>query len=112
MHVKSAVSRLVGEILTERLRDETVGRNTVAVLAAELEVDTRGTRAGGESERPCELDTKIGQFATSRRSIEREYLQIGRGDVVAGTDRLLKSDDLVETTVRVEARLDVGKGVD
>ena len=52
--VGKAAEDLVGRV--ERLGDEAVGRNAVAVLAAELEVDARSTRAGGESERSGELD--------------------------------------------------------
>ena len=40
------------------------------------------------------------------------HVQVGGRDVVAGNDWLLEGDDLVETTVGVEAGLDVGEDGD
>ena len=37
------------------------------------------------------------------------HAQVGGRDVVASNDRLLEGDNLVETTVGVEAGLDVGE---
>ena len=49
------------------------------------------------------------QQVRRRSDTERLHVQVSCGDVVAGPNRLLESDDLVETAVGVEGSLNVGE---
>ncbi|OJT02980.1 hypothetical protein TRAPUB_6459 [Trametes pubescens] len=81
--------------VVERLGHRQVGCGLCRVLATEEHVQAGRARAVAHADRAGELDTAFGG-----------NVQVGGTEVVAGDDRRLRVDDLVDTVVGVEVRLD------
>ena len=81
-------------VLTERLRDKTIGGGLSGRSAAEEEVHLRSTRAVADTDGASKRD------------------EVTRSDVVLCDERILELGDLVQTDVRVESSLDLVKDDD
>ena len=92
---------------TERLRNEAIGGGLGRVLATDEGSELRRTLAVRGTDRTSELDAVILVGQKWTYLVPLGDLQVGVREVVAGLERRLEGDDLVETDVRVEARLDL-----
>ena len=93
---------------TKRLRDQHVGSGLSSVLATQEEVELRSARAVRYTDGGGKLDTGISR-QTRQHVLLRGFLQVSGGDVVPLDEGALLVDDLVDTQVGVEVRLDVLK---